>query len=115
MLRSVSLRSIAAFVLLIALASVAFVGGVGSPTAASQRSDQWSAATLIDPPSGYLTSVSCPTATFCLAVDGNGNFFTYESGVWSSSGKFGGVSVTSISCPTSSFCAAVASDGSAHL
>jgi hypothetical protein len=66
----------------------------------------WSAPTKID--SGSLTSISCPTATFCMGVDASGDAVTYQSGVWStpvlvdSSG-----SLTSVSCPTSSFCMAV--------
>ena len=58
--------------------------------------------------SGELDSVSCPTASFCAAVDESGYALTYDGSSWSKpvsiepSGAPGAVS-----CPTASFCAAV--------
>jgi hypothetical protein len=56
-----------------------------------------------------LTGVSCPTTTWCQAVDSYGNVIGYANGVWSlphfvdpASGGFNGVS-----CPTTTFCMAV--------
>ncbi len=59
---------------------------------------------------GALTDVSCPTSTFCAAVDASGNAITEVGGQWSApvmvdSGGPGGLS--SVSCPTTSYCLAV--------
>jgi hypothetical protein len=82
--------------------------------------DAWFAPVHIDSASGgnTLTSVSCVSPTFCVAVDNGGNnsdgHALYFDGVrWSApalmdTDEYGPVSV---SCPTSSFCMAV--DGSA--
>ena len=61
-------------------------------------------------PGNSLESVSCPTASFCIATDGvNGNVFAWNGSSWSSPDSigylFGGL--FSVSCPTASFCAAV--------
>ncbi len=50
--------------------------------------------------------VSCAMASFCVAVDENGNALTYNGSSWSSDSTPGGW-LTSVSCPTASFCAAV--------
>jgi len=65
-----------------------------------------------DHQSGNFRSVSCPTATFCMAVDESGNnVLTWNGTAWSSPVTIdpGGdrVEVTSISCATPAFCAAV--------
>ena len=78
----------------------------------------WGAPTSADPPRGYPTSVSCPTASFCVAVDQAGDALTWSGSGWSKPAaidpetyaNFDGI--TSVSCPTSSFCAAV--DGLGH-
>jgi hypothetical protein len=73
-----------------------------------------STGTLISPTN--ITGVSCPLATWCMAVDGDGNAIHYASGAWSrpvlvdnganhddvGDGEFDGVS-----CPTTTFCMAV--------
>ena len=65
--------------------------------------------TLISP-NQSISGVSCPTTTWCQAVDGAGNVITYSNGSWSSpklvdngaDPEFDGVS-----CPTTTFCMAV--------
>ena len=37
-----------------------------------------------DPDGGVLSSVSCPTASFCAAADSSGNAFIYDGSSWSS-------------------------------
>ncbi len=71
-----------------------------------------------DHQSGNFRSVSCPTATFCMAVDEFGNNALQWNGTsWSApvtidpSGDR--VELTSVSCPTVSFCVAVDSLGRA--
>jgi hypothetical protein len=63
-------------------------------------------ATTITP--NDLTDVSCPTTTFCMAVDAGGHAITYQGGHWSAP-----VSVdpsgplSSVSCPSTTYCLAV--------
>jgi hypothetical protein len=37
----------------------------------------------VDPGGGGLTSVSCSSTNFCVAVDGDGNALTYNGAGWS--------------------------------
>jgi hypothetical protein len=65
-----------------------------------------------DHQAGNFRSVSCPTATFCMAVDESGNnALTWNGTSWSRPASIdpGGdrVELTSVSCPTTSFCVAV--------
>src|ERR1019366_3194297 len=63
----------------------------------------------IDPHEG-LESVSCPTTSFCVAVDESGYVLTYNGSSWSSPDEIDpgtGQTLTSVSCPTASFCVAV--------
>jgi hypothetical protein len=71
----------------------------------------WSSADVID--SGVeLTSVSCPTSSFCAAVDADGNVYTYDGTTWAPPQVIDtGGDLTSISCPSTTFCVAVDSDG----
>jgi hypothetical protein len=77
-------------------------------------------AQLIDP--GHsITGISCPTSTWCMAVDDAGNIMNFANGTWSApqlvdtgadvqvgQGEFDGVS-----CPTTAFCLAVSYDNGA--
>jgi putative cell wall-binding protein len=71
--------------------------------------------TLVNISSASITGVSCPTTTWCMAVDAAGNAITYANGAWgapvvvdtgarsmNTTGEFDGVS-----CPTTTFCMAV--------
>jgi hypothetical protein len=84
--------------------------------------DCTTAGPFADPRAGVLDSVSCPTASFCAAVDGTGNALTaapvpgrpgrgYLS--WSRPATIDPIAgiLTSVSCPTASFCAAVDGTG----
>ncbi len=67
------------------------------------------------PNASGLTGVSCPTTTFCQAVDSIGRAFSYNGTTWSKGtliSTHGGL--TSVSCPTVTFCAAVDSHGHAY-
>jgi glycosyl hydrolase family 18 (putative chitinase) len=66
----------------------------------------------VDPRAGVLDAVSCASAAFCVAVDGNGN--ASVSGTVSDIDPIAGI-LTSVSCVSSSFCAAVDSNGYALL
>src|SRR5450755_4021428 len=43
----------------------------------------WSVPVSIDPSGDGLPSVSCPSASFCVAVDNIGNVLTYDGSSWS--------------------------------
>ena len=67
--------------------------------------------------SGFLVSVSCPSANFCAAVDNNGDLLTFDGTTWSApqaidpshDNQFS--SLVSVSCPSANFCAAVDDNG----
>ncbi len=100
------LRLFAVVALLSAATSAVLAAGLPSPAAASTAG--WSSGTLIDPSGSSLESVSCPTASFCVAVDDAGNALTYDGSSWSSPEAIdASSSLSSVSCPTASFCAAV--------
>jgi hypothetical protein len=71
----------------------------------------WSTPALIDP-NGAVSGVSCPTTTFCMAVDGGGNAATYNGKGWSSFEPVAdsGDSFSSVSCSSPTFCAVVGTD-----
>jgi hypothetical protein len=82
--------------------------------------DCTTAGPFADPRAGVLDSVSCPTASFCAAVDGTGYTFTWNGTSWSrpvwsatSPADPHGGALTSVSCPTARFCVAVDGDGEA--
>src|SRR5664280_410244 len=82
--------------------------------AGASASGGWSAPASIDTVANPdLTSVSCATPTFCVAVDWAGNALAYNGTSWSSpvqvdpNPRFGQDILTSVSCPTSTFCRAV--------
>lgn len=53
-------------------------GDTGSPESTESRSSGWSAPAELSSGEGNLMAVlSCPTDTFCMAVDNVGNMLTY--------------------------------------
>jgi len=76
--------------------------------AAAQRSIlAWGPATSIDG-SNTLEAVSCPTSSFCMAVDNKGNALKYNGTSWSTPASIDGTQwLDSVSCPSSSLCIAV--------
>jgi hypothetical protein len=93
---------------------------MGAATGCSGSSPAWGAATHLDRSIGGedTTSVSCPSASFCMAVLGSGYAAMYNGTTWS---RPTGLSSPagqpdSVSCPTVAFCMAVdAQDSSAFL
>jgi hypothetical protein len=68
---------------------------------------------------GNMRSVSCPSASFCMAVDQYGNdALTYNGTAWSAPVPVGPVSLrdelTSVSCSSSAWCVAVDTLGHAY-
>ena len=64
-----------------------------------------------------IKSISCPTTSFCVAVDLEGNAATWNGGTWHAATKIDNSSrnpnIESISCPTTTFCMAVDHAGNA--
>ena len=54
---------------------------------------------------GYDMHLSCVSATFCMAVDTNGNSFTYDGTSWSPAVSIG-LDAATVSCATPTFCMA---------
>ena len=100
------LRRVSSVVLVTAvLTSVA----VAMSTAASATpAPVWKAPHSVDVGSRYLTSVSCASSTFCMAVDASGNAVHYNGTTWSMDANVDlNVPLYSVSCVSSSFCQAV--------
>jgi len=61
-----------------------------------------------------LFSVSCPSTTFCMAVDESGDALSWDGSSWSSPTNVDGSNyVFSVSCPSTTFCMAVDESGDA--
>ena len=73
----------------------------------------WSSPVSIDP-GNPLSSVSCPSTSFCAATDYDGNALTYDGTSWSLPLSIDpGNSLSSVSCPSTSFCVTTDNDGNA--
>jgi hypothetical protein len=91
--------------------------GANSPTGGQPATSQssaalaWGAATHLDYSHGGedRTSVSCPSASFCMAVLGSGYAAMYDGTTWSQPTKLSSSAgqPDSVSCPTVGFCMAV--------
>jgi hypothetical protein len=82
--------------------------------AAASSSDKWTSPVFIGSKGSSTTpvdySISCPSSTFCVSVNGDGQVLYYRSGVWSSPQSLAlGGSIDSVSCSSPTFCVAVAS------
>ena len=75
----------------------------------------WASPVMASPKIGGLSAISCPSASFCAAVDNSGYVVTYNGTSWSAPTSIdpNGFGLSSVSCPSASFCAAVDSAGNA--
>ena len=95
-----------------------FCAAVGDSGAISKTSNAslggWAPPASLPDGTNMLTSVSCPSSAFCLAVDADGNA-VYSINAGSSWTKVTGIDATNhltgVACPTSSFCVAVDQSG----
>ena len=74
------------------------------------RSGRWSTPQPVGA-GGTLTSVSCPTTTYCLASSAGGSSVTYDGQSWSPPVSIGPEGTYRVSCPTVTFCAAAGAGG----
>jgi hypothetical protein len=72
----------------------------------------WTSPKVIDTSGGTLTGVSCPTTTFCMAVDTDGDAATFNGTSWTSFTPVAGSgnSFYGVSCASPTFCAVVGTD-----
>jgi hypothetical protein len=88
--------------------------GASSPDqAAIWSGSSWGAGQGDDSTGDTVNSVSCPSASFCALVDGNGNATTYDGSAWSAPTQIDSSILTSVSCASASFCVAVDENGGA--
>ena len=100
------------------LLAIAVIAGTCGATVAfatdAWAQSGWSTPTPIDLTSPEpIDGVSCPSASFCAAVDSGGNALTYDGTSWSAPDSIdpGNGDLSSVSCPSASFCAAVDYEG----
>jgi hypothetical protein len=93
-------------------------------TASATSTYAWSVTTRVEPihsNAGEVKSVSCASSSFCIGVDGAGDFVRYSGAVdsqtgfavWTTQANIDTAALVGVSCPTSSFCAAVDDQGGA--
>ncbi|WP_076263404.1 hypothetical protein [Intrasporangium flavum] len=107
--------------LMLALLSTVLVTGVAPAASAlpvaSDPAPVWSAPVVAVPDRGQPSDVSCPTSTWCMAVDLSGRVATFNGSSWSAPKlvfpRLDGVNqaITAVSCPTTTFCLAVSDSG----
>jgi hypothetical protein len=61
----------------------------------------------------YPTGISCPSTTYCAAVDGAGAVLQWSGSAWSHDVVDPGRHLTAVSCPSTALCVAVDSAGDA--
>ena len=72
----------------------------------------WAAPVIVEPPSSsvskQINAVSCPSSSFCMAVDANGSALEYAGGHWSAPVVVDpGGDLSAVSCLAASACTAV--------
>jgi hypothetical protein len=93
------------------------LGALGghTPTAAAGAGARAAPGKVDTTDTAGLIGVSCVSSSFCVAIDAEGNAFTYSSGSWSSAtnidstivnGNVSENSLQSVSCASTSFCVA---------
>ncbi len=109
------------------VASGAFSAPAAQLTPHASPTPTWSGPISLNPDveNPAFVAASCPTATFCMALDATGDYFTFDGSAWSGA-YFGsnlppnhfdpningnGGSMTGVSCTSSTFCVAVDNAG----
>ena len=90
----------------LALAMAGTTVAAGAPATAA-TSLTWTKARLADPLASGRGGVSCPQATFCLALDDGGGWRTWDGTAWSPWHRSAGVDPTGwLTCTSATFCLA---------
>ncbi len=108
-LRRIALTLLAMLPLLVAVdASTAAGAGVAAPSSTLT----WGKGTALVSARGGVTAVSCPTSTFCVAVDRSGGASDFNGTSWSTPVTIdANNAMLSITCPTTTFCVATDAEG----
>jgi hypothetical protein len=87
-----------------------------APSTSALRKGSWSKGTFIaSNDGGALTGVSCPSVSFCVAVDSAGSAIEYSGGSWlTPNGIASPNALVSVSCLNSIFCTAIDSGGTTY-
>jgi len=97
--------------------ALAYDGAAGEDVAFGGRylgSSTWGSAQTFDAGGGASTAISCPTTSFCVAVDATGHATIYNGTTWSSTSDIDSSNeLWAVSCTSSSFC--VATDTTGHV
>ncbi|MFL6161938.1 MAG: hypothetical protein ACJ74U_06895 [Jatrophihabitantaceae bacterium] len=67
------------------------------------------------PTGGHLRALSCPSASFCLAVDQLGRTYTFDGAGWSAPVTVAGFAPWAVDCPSATFCVAVGQTAAAQF
>jgi hypothetical protein len=93
---------------------------LGSGYAATYDGTTWSQPAALPSADGQPDSVSCPTASFCMAVDADdSSAFVFRDGTWRAAPPINDpdpnsrLGMASVSCPSPRFCAAIDNGSSA--
>ena len=85
--------------------------GDGLEVSATPTASGWAAAAATGD-SHPILSESCPTSSWCMAVDSNGDALLWNGSIWTETTLVDGTRpLESVSCPTTAFCAAVDNHG----
>jgi Bacterial Ig-like domain (group 3) len=105
----------------VSCSEASFCMAVGDAGTGTWNGTSWSSAGAGPVGNGYPLSVSCPYASFCVALSGGVGLDaqTWNGTSWSSAvdidNAFGGPTLASVSCPSASFCMAVDEEGDAIM
>ena len=109
-----ALRGVVVFALIVGLLGAGGLVQVASAGAVTTGNLTWSPPAAIDRSEGFLVSVSCPSASFCVAVNGYSNAFTWNGTSWSKPDLIDpNNTLVSVSCPSASFCVVMDGYGNA--
>ncbi len=96
-------------------ASATFCAAVSTTQATIFNGSAWSAPVTVDAP-GVIHSVSCASESFCMAVDGAGQAFTYTASGWGTPTLISTSTFpVQVSCASSALCAVIDSFGQSFL
>ena len=85
----------------------------GAHVAPHGASVSWGPAQPVEPTGGHPTSIACPAAGDCVAVDLGGDVLTETDGTWSAPLHIDANPLVAVSCASPGFCAAVDGAGDA--
>jgi hypothetical protein len=80
---------------------------ISFPSSSGHGGLRWSTPRPIDTSGAKVTGISCPSPSFCVAVDNAGNAVTDRAGVWSAPTPVADGPLAAVSCASATTCVAV--------